>query len=148
MGSDAEQRDWLKRVLGIDVDASTTRLVPLWLATKDALDARVSDLQVAVRGTNTELGRAVADAGLVGLTDGIQVKLLTALMDHDQAGGTDRAVVERTRAAIADARAAVNGDALFQLLDENPWRVEVGFRAGIARLSDTIEQHLGRGPQP
>jgi len=108
--------EWIKRLLGVTIGgpvapagaSAASPLLPIWTDAKDALDARIANLQRAVRGTRHPLGAAIANRGLAGVTRNTMTPVIAALFDHDRADPASRPVAaEKLRAAAVRLRQRV-----------------------------------------
>jgi hypothetical protein len=146
MEYDKEKRDWLNRVLGIqlggsDGGKSIGPLMPVWLDAKEEVDARLGKLQSSLRGyDNPDLNR-IAEFGLNGVTGTRSVGLMTALREADAAGAD-----AKTRKKLADAVSAYRGfldtSDVVDLIDDNPFDVAIGLKATLGRALDAIARQI------
>jgi hypothetical protein len=106
---------------------------------KDEVDAGLDKLAHALRQTGDVDMIRIADFGLNGLTDGQGVGLMKALFDL-RAASPDRreAFAKAARDAAAAYKAAVFADKVVDLVDANPFGIEVGIRSKLGPALDTI----------
>ena len=145
MADEAAKRAWVERVLGVQMDApgdQTGPLLPLWLDAKDEVDGRLGQLQGALRGIgHPDLDR-IAEFGLNGVTGRSSVGLMVALREAD-APGADRRARDKLASAIASYRSFLTENEAVQLIDDNPFGVDVGVQATLGAALTTIERRLG-----
>jgi len=151
-----EQAAWVQRVLGVwtasDVpgqqdgppDAAAVQMEPaellaLFRNSKDEVDEGLSELQAEMRKTADVDMIRVADYGMFGMTDGEGVGLMKALFE------LRAATPDKQPAALAAAGKAASAykkkvfeHTLIDLVDRNPFGVEVGIRAKLGAALDTI----------
>ncbi len=92
----------------------------IWQVAKEKVDVEISELQSALRDTNLPLGRRIADGGLHGLSQSLQVGLQAALIDFDNATGEARhgaaaklaMAVKNSSAFLLEPSAAVHGEGI------------------------------------
>jgi len=146
MVDDTEKRDWLNRVLGIQLSSSDDGrspgpLMPLWLDAKEEVDARLGKLQSSLRGyDNPDLDR-IAEFGLNGVTGTRSVGLMTALREAD-AAGKDAQARKKLADAVNAYRDFLDTSDVVDLIDENPFDVEIGLKATLGRALDTIARRI------
>jgi hypothetical protein len=118
---------------------SADDLLALFRNAKDEVDTGLNQLQAALRATGEEDMVRIADYGLYGMTDGAGVGLMKALFDLRGATNETRASLYQAARGAADAyRTAVFADAAVDLVDNNPFGVEVGIKAKLGRALDII----------
>lgn len=106
---------------------------------KDDVDAGLNKLGAALRATGDVDMLQIADYGLFGMTEGGGVGLLKALFDLRGAGPERReAALQAARQAAAKYRAAVLSDGIVDLVDANPFGVEVGIKSKLVAALDKI----------
>ncbi len=144
-----EQAAWVQRVLGIGVAseapgprAMKTRpaeLLTLFQDSKDEVDVGLSRLQAEMRDTDDVDLIRIADYGMFGMTDGEGVGLMKALFEL-RAAAPDKqpaALAAASKAAIA-YKTKVFAHKLIDLVDGNPFGVQVGIKAKLGAALDTI----------
>lgn len=104
----------------------------IWRDAREEVMERLSRLQDALRKNDDRRLHAVADKGLNGITNRLQVGLHVALMEYDRTTGDNR-----TRLGAAASKAAEDfekflaSDALVSLIDHNPFKVPVGLQTDL-----------------
>ncbi len=149
MATEADKREWLKRVLGLNLgeevaDRSTVNSLSLWREAKEEVDRQLEVLAQALRSYEDTDANYVADHGLFGLTGGGEtVGLMAAMTSFDGAPPNDRtAAGTALRAALGRYRAALDASPLVALVDDNPFGVTVGLRETIGGALARIEAAL------
>ncbi len=137
------QKAWVAKTLAVRPSASAQRKpgnpVRIWLAAKEAMDARLNRLAAAIRTYNDPRFQAIADKGLFGVTQGATVALTKALIDYRTAPATGAAKV---KAAAGTYRSLLSNNPQLALIDQNPFGVETGIGPMLARTLDDIEASL------
>lgn len=143
--ANTEQNTWVSRVLGVSAAAPLTpsptpgELLVQFRDAKEAVDAGIARLQAALRDTGDEDLVRVAEYGLYGMGGGQGGRLVTTLMDLRAAPqNKHEATAKAARQAAAAYKAAVLGHPLAELLDANPFGVDVGLQARLAPVLETI----------
>jgi hypothetical protein len=106
---------------------------------KDEVDAGLERLRGALLATGDDEMARIAEHGVYGMTNGGGVDLMKVLFDlygtpKDEAGPK----LDAARQAAAAYKAAVFADGTIDLVDNNPFGVEVGFRAKLTPVLDMI----------
>ncbi len=128
---------------GIASAAPATKTLPIWQKAKDKAGGQISQLQSALRETGHPLLMRIADQGLNGITDRLQVGLQTALMEFDgAAAGQRKRQRDKAQQAVADFKKFLADDPGLPLLALNPLGVTVTLREDLARAMQTLEQSL------
>jgi hypothetical protein len=119
--------------------APGTDFLAVFRDAKEEVDEGLNKLARALRETrDVDLVR-IADYGLYGMTEGQGVGLMKALLDLKAASPDRReALAKDARAAAAAYKAAVFADKAVDLVDANPFGIEVGIRAKLGTALDTI----------
>jgi hypothetical protein len=151
---DQAKHAWVRRVLGVDFHAQPDVSCPepgalnaIFVAAKDAVDAQVSALQAAFRGTDHPLSAEIADRGLIGLSRSLFVPLQTALREYGGAAPAKRADAARAlKAALADVESFVATDKVLPHLERNPFGV--AFTAREAWGNAVREMRAALASQP
>lgn len=159
MPASEAQREWVRRVLGFDLADPTAaagaaaRTAPsgrgdtlaVWRDAKDAVDGKLEALARELRSYDDEDLDAIAEFGLFGLTGGGEAVALTrALMEYGgAAAGERRAAADALREAVAGFRSAVlEGNPAVELVDDNPFGVDVALSATLGDALQQIERAL------
>jgi hypothetical protein len=142
MAEIAAKLDWMRRVLGVDPSGPTVEAVApiaIWIAAKDEIDHRLSALARTLRQFGDERCNRVAEFGLYAVTeDGETVGLTRALLDFDRGAPERRtAAAEALRSAVDRYRSSLAANPIAQLLDDNPFGVEIGL---IGTLDGALRQ--------
>jgi len=144
-----EQAAWVQRVLGIGAAMATpavpaakmpaAELLALFQDSKDEVDMGLSRLQAEMRNSDDVDLIRIAAYGMFGMTYGEGVGLMKALFELRAA-----TPVQQPAALAAAAEAAsvykkkVFEHKLIDLVDRNPFGVEVGIKAKLGAALDTI----------
>lgn len=145
-----EQDQWVTRVLGARLN-KTPGVVPnggdpmaLWRDAKDAVDTRLNALAAKLRSFEDEDFDQIADKGLFGLTGGGQTVALTkALMTYNGATGPGKAkAAADLRKSLDGYRAFLDGSELVELIDANPFGVQVMMFATLDHALGQLEAIL------
>ena len=151
---DVDARDsWVRRVLGIDpaqggtAASRTDPVLPIWRDARDWVNDQIERLRGAMRDSGVSAIMQVADAGLNGITGRLQVGVVKELMEFDGAassGDTQKiaTAATRLRGTIGEWRGFLSKDRVVQLLDANPWGVNIGLRESLGEALDEIERSL------
>jgi hypothetical protein len=119
--------------------APGTDFLAVFRDAKDEVDAGLNKLAQALRQTGDVDMIRIADYGLNGLTDGQGVGLMKALFDLRAAPPDNRdEFAKAVRSAAQNYKAAVFADEVVDLVDANPFGIEVGIRAKLGTALDTI----------
>ncbi len=123
--------------------ASAAKTLPIWQKAKDKAGGQISQLQSALRETGHPLLMRIADQGLNGITDRLQVGLQTALMEFDGAVAGHR-IRQRDKAleAVADFKKFLADDPGLPLLAVNPLGVTMTLREDLVKAMATLEASL------
>lgn len=146
MSLDSDRRDWLKRVLGIEIGPARDAVAVLliWQEAKESVDTRLEALAAALRSHQDPDFDYVADHGLFGLTGaGETVGLMAAMTGFDKAASDalPAAVIE-LRAALNRYRSGFDASPIADLIDDNPFGVAVRLRETINNALRRIEATL------
>lgn len=121
--------------------AGGAKTLPIWAAAKEKVGAQIAALQSSLRATKDPLLLAIADTGLHGLTQRLQVGLQVAAMEFDAAAADGRAKLRpRLQGAIGELRSFVQSHPALPLLEKNPFGVQVTIRDSLSAALDAIEQ--------
>jgi hypothetical protein len=162
--ANAKQREWIARVLGVEIDVGPTTepaqeefradlddlglaVGDLWQAARKALDAattsvsgQISALQHELRASEDYQLEEIAEFGLNGLTNNTRVPLLAALLE---AGDGSKAKLRLTAPKIEKAAQAfmsqLSSDPRVAACDQNPFGVDVAI---VATYQGALEQLL------
>ncbi|MBC2836523.1 hypothetical protein [Paragemmobacter straminiformis] len=116
----------------------------VWRDAKETVDVSIGALQSALRGIDDPDLRRIADAGLNGVTDGLQTRLMAALFEYNAASGENRAkVAETLRGRAVDLRNMLETDPIIALCEDNPFGVKVAIRAPLIAALDKLEAIAG-----
>jgi hypothetical protein len=114
-------------------------LLTLFRDAKETVDTGLSQLQTAMRDTGNEDLVRIADIGMYGMTNGEGVGLMKALMELRGAPpGRRDGQAKAARDAAAAYKQAVFSHKLVDLVDDNPWGVQVGIKATLGPALDAI----------
>ncbi len=152
MASD-DENDWVLRVLGVNVHARDEAVAPssgvrsIWMQAREVVDGRLEALTRELRGYEDEQLTLIADRGLSGLTEGRETVVLTAaLMDFDRSAADERRTrADRLRKTIETYRSTIQGSLAVQLVDRNPFGMDVSIMATFDSALQHIEATLA-GP--
>jgi hypothetical protein len=143
MEDDASKREWIRRVLGVSVSTPTAtpgpraKLLPIWIDAKEEVDAGIAKLQNALRATGDQDLEQIAKFGLYGATEGESVQLMVALREADS-GQAD--ALKKVVAAVHDYQAFLDGAVIVDLIEDNPFGVEVPLRKRLGAALSELEQ--------
>lgn len=155
MGTE-EQVAWVERVLGVTLGRGQSdtgvqpnpgprkrlpaaELLALFRDAKEDVDAGLSKLQAELRATGDEDLVRIADYGMFGMTNGEGVGLIKTLMDlRGTTPDKQEALSKTVRDAATAYKSAVFKHVLVDLVDENPFGVDVGIKAKLGPALDTI----------
>ncbi len=153
--------DWLLRVLGFAMP--TTASAPAnaaapapgdwraardaWQAASDTVDGQIGALQAALRASDDETLREIAEYGLNGVTGNHKVPLMAAMTEI---GAGDAAAVAKAGpkalGIIQAFRSHIEGDERIEVCDDNPFGVPVAIRAtlgaALARMQASLQAQL------
>jgi hypothetical protein len=125
--------------------ASESRESPIemWREFKERVDQQVSALQQALKGFDHPDLNRIADAGLNGVTGGLQVQLQRALLEYDSASSDERPRAESALIkAATEYETFLNTDKMIALCDNNPFGVDVAIQAtlteGLRRIRGSL----------
>ena len=114
-----------------------------WQAVSDTLDAQLANLQSALKKSNDEDFREIAEFGLNGVTGNFKVPLMAALKEMDNVhADTLPKTSARTRAIIAGFRKHLTSSAKIEACDDNPFGVKMSIRQTIGGGLDKLEEAL------
>jgi hypothetical protein len=120
--------------------ASPVDALAIWRGAKEGCDKGIAALQQALRGhDDADLAR-IAEMGLNGVTDSVQVGLMTALFTFQSAAGE-----ARTKAAqvlvqrAAECRSAIDNNPVIALCENNPFGIAVSIRAPLGAALSELE---------
>jgi len=141
--SDSGHDDWVRRVLGVDISASSAppaggNFTAAWQAWQDALetvDAQISQLQSALKAQDDDELQEISEYGLNGVTGGFKVKLMAALMGVQRGNEGDKA---KLPGLIDGLRDVLDSDERIEACDENPFGVAVTIRSTIGGALDGL----------
>jgi hypothetical protein len=145
MAIDKTKADWVRGVLGVEfapkVQAPSgprAKLLPIWTEAKEKADTGIAKLQDALREQEDEDLESIAEFGLYGVTTGQSVRLMAALRDADSAG-SDKAY-ETVRDAVEDYRDYLEGAPIVDLVEDNPFGVQVPLRGILIPALEELER--------
>jgi hypothetical protein len=116
-------------------------LLARFVSAKEGVDTGLSRLQSALRDSGDEDLIRIADLGMHGMTDGEGVGLMKALIElRGATPDRQEAMSKAAREAALAYKAAVFKHVLVDLVDDNPWGVEVGIQAKLGPALDAIAQ--------
>ncbi len=144
---------WIKRVLGVEVGATSStvsfgaiweKVTARWRAASDAVDGQIGKLQGTLRATTDPDLKRIADAGLNGITGDHKVPVLAALQEIDAAGPEAlRPAAARARPAMDAFISHLTSDPRVEACDRNPFGITVTIRAtlvpALQDLSTTLQ---------
>ncbi len=147
-----DQDEWVRRVLGValpgggveegaPVLAPGAKLLPFWMAAKEAVDSHITQLQASLREFDDPDLNQVAEFGLNGITTRQSVAMMAALR------GADTADTPAERASVLGAverfRDFLEAEPIVDLLEESPFGHSVPLRAIFGAALDQIEERAG-----
>lgn len=143
MTTDPGKDTWVRTVLGVVVDPNAPagprdKLLPIWMSAKETADAGIDALQTALRDRDDEDLDAIAEYGLYGATTGQAVRLIAALRDADGAGTVG--AYAKVRNAVDDFRDFLDGAPIVELMENNPFGVQVKLRATLGPALEQISR--------
>lgn len=116
----------------------------VWRDAKEGVDVSIGALQSALRGIDDPDLRRIADAGLNGITDGLQTRLMAALFDYNSASGEGRAkAAVALRGRAAELRKMIESDPIIALCEDNPFGVKVAIRGPLGAALTELETIAG-----
>lgn len=116
-------------------------LLARFVSAKEEVDSGLTRLQAALRDTGDEDLIRIADLGMYGMTNGGGVGLMKALLDlRGATPDRQEALSKAAREAALAYKAAVFKHVLVDLVDDNPWGVDVGIKAKLGPALDAIAQ--------
>ena len=114
-----------------------------WRDASEDVDAQLSQLQKALRGTDDDELHDIAEFGLNGITDGTKVPLQSAILEINSAGtGVAPGMVGKARQAVARFRQQIDGDGRVEACDANPFGVAVSIRKTFAAALSGLDTAL------
>jgi hypothetical protein len=134
MSPSLAQDEWISRVLGVARRATGAQQagspdpLSVWRDAKEEVDGRLSALARELRTYGDVDFDQIANRGLYGLTGGGQnVALMAALTSYNGAAGEKRqAAAAAVRKAVGAYQSFLQASSLVDVLDENPFDVEIG----------------------
>lgn len=121
-------------------DAPKEDAMTVWRDAKESVDVSISALQNVLKGIDDPDLQRIADAGLNGITDGLQSKLMAALFDFNSARGEARVKAGQVLVSRAgDLRKLIEGDPIIALCEDNPFGVKVAIRAPLSAALTRLE---------
>jgi hypothetical protein len=119
--------------------ASGDDLLTTFRDAKDEVDDGLNRLRAALLDAGDDDLARIAEYGLYGMTDGGGVGLMKALLDlRSTRPDTRDPFLKAARDAAAAYKAALIEDPAVDLVDSNPFGIEVGIRAKLGAALDTI----------
>jgi hypothetical protein len=155
MPTTAEQGNWVKRVLGVDLSTTgpkmtkptgttgaTIPVVRVWSDAKDQVDRQLNALYDVLRQTGIPVLTEVAGQ-IESVLENYRVGLISALMEYDGAGG---AVKEKARIAalstVNQYQTRLANDAHVTAADTNPFGVAVTVRTTLGAALTALQGRL------
>lgn len=143
--SDDPKRNWVERVLGIDLSSGTGSrdwrpskpLLPIFVQAKESVDEGIGKLQDKLREAEDEDLDQIVEFGLYGATTGQTVELMAALRDAERGGEKAR---KRLVDAVHDYQDFLDGASIVDLIETNPFGVSVPLRQTLGAALDQLEQ--------
>ena len=133
--------DAAERLAASSSAMSGTKALPIWTAAKDQVGAQLAKLRTAFRKTGDPLAIAIADKGLNGLTQRLQVSLQAALIRFDTAPPEQRSdAAAKLRAAAAEMKQFLYSDPALPMLEANPCGVLVTIRSSLDSALSGVER--------
>jgi hypothetical protein len=144
------QNVWLRRVLGWDAaasappEASAGNPQQVWRAAKDLVDIRLNRLARIMRGIGDDGLDVIAELGLFAVTGGTQTVALTrALLEYGRSPPDGRAnAASAVRKAAAEYQAIIASSPIAELIDSNPFGVDVAMVATLSGALERIQRSL------
>lgn len=141
--SDTDKSGWVLRVLGVDVSRVRSagpkeKLLPIWIDAKEKADVGITRLQDALRSRDDDDLGSIAEFGLYGATTGQAVGLMAALRDADASGKPE--AYSRVKKAVDDYLDFMEGAPIFDLIEDNPFGVQVPIRATLRPALQRLSQ--------
>jgi hypothetical protein len=142
--ADAKKTDWVSRTLGVQFQrrqpsaGPREKLLPIWVDAKETVDAYITRLQEALREQEDEDLESIAEFGLYGVTTGQSVGLMAALRDADSSGSAQ--AYEKVQDAVEDYRDYLEGAPIVDLVEDNPFGVQVPLRGTLIPALDELER--------
>lgn len=113
----------------------------VWRDAKEDCDTGISALQSVLRRHDDPDLTRIADLGLHGLTDGLQSRLMAALMDFRNASGEGRPIAgAKLATAAAELRDRIQADPVIALCEDNPFGIAVSIRAPLSAALTEVER--------
>lgn len=145
--ADEKKNAWVTRVLGVAftdgggsaAPSSIAEAAAAWRAAVEAVDAQITALQSALRGTDDEELHEIAEFGLNAVTGNHKVRLMAALMGAERGGERDRA---KLAGLIAPFRTHLENDERVDACDENPFGVPMSVRATLIPALDGLARSI------
>lgn len=125
--------------------AAAMEAIDRFEAASEAVDRQISELQLALQGTDDPELRKIADSGLAQITSGHKTKLRTGILEFRGAAGDQRpkagGKLGTSAARFADF---LLGDERVEAVDENPFGITVTVRellgTALADLATATEE--------
>jgi hypothetical protein len=115
----------------------------VWRTAQERVGVQITNLQQALRKTGDPDFVRIADLGLNGVTDGLQVGLQAALIDLSRANAQTRPqAVARVSALLGKYEAELQSNAIIRLCDTNVFGVKVAIRATLGAALTQIKKGL------
>jgi hypothetical protein len=147
--AEASQDDWVRRVLGVDIDAATgksaaprPKLLPIWVQAKEKADIGIGKLQDALREFDDDDLETIREFGLYGASTGEAVGLMAALREADGQGS--EAAYDKVVDAVEEFRDFLDGATIVDLMESNPFGVQVPLRSVLGPALKDIARIASR----
>lgn len=148
------RRDWLARVLGVELGTAdhADDFPPLWTAAMSAWRTGIEQVDGGIAALGKRLGasedarlRQIAEIGLNAITGNHKVRTMAALMDVSAAAAGKRAAAAaKAETQVTDFMIHLSRDPRVAACDENPFGVPVGVRETLVPLLQRLEGLLAR----
>jgi uncharacterized protein involved in exopolysaccharide biosynthesis len=159
-----DRREWIRRVLGIDLTSGDQpRIAPaaagdsqladakiaealaairqIWQDASDKVDAQITALQATLRGTEDDELHEIAEYGLNALTEGKKTRVLVAI--HTMGDGANlQQSGTKALSAFTQFREHIETDERVRAFDENPFGVAVALRQTLTPALAQMEARL------
>jgi hypothetical protein len=117
--------------------------LPRWRNAREQVGEQIGKVQSFLKGVADPLAHRVADQGLNGLTQKLEVGLEVALMELDNANDETRPAAQaQAQVGVAALRRLLQTHPALPLLDSNPFGISVSIRSTLGSALDDLEKAL------